>query len=112
MSACHPQTVRERSMLSSKIWRKICVCLLLAQTAAFGAACSDDGVGAGTSNNGTLEPGTELVSFGAASGTTSETGAQASFDVVLAVKPSADVVVKLGSNDPGEGISDVSTLTF
>ncbi|AWV90884.1 hypothetical protein DN745_16765 [Bradymonas sediminis] len=87
----------------------------MVQAAAFSGACgscADDNVGDVPSNNGTFEPGTELVAFGAASGTTSEMGAQASFDVVLAVKPTADVVVKLGSNDPGEGLSDVSVLTF
>ncbi|QDG51927.1 hypothetical protein FIV42_14615 [Persicimonas caeni] len=86
--------------------------MALAQAAAFGAACSDDGTGGTGVNNGTLEPGTELVTLGEVSGTTSEMGGQASFDVVLAVQPTADVVISLASNDPEEGQADVSSLTF
>lgn len=48
----------------------------------------------------------------AASGDTSEKGAQSTFTVVLASQPVADVVLSLQSDDPSEGTAAPGTLTF
>jgi hypothetical protein len=44
--------------------------------------------------------------------TTSEAGTQATFNVVLDSRPTADVVLSVVSSDLGEGTVDVSSLTF
>ncbi|MBX7103317.1 MAG: DUF4347 domain-containing protein [Gemmataceae bacterium] len=44
--------------------------------------------------------------------TTSETGGQATFTVVLTSQPTADVVIPVSVSNPGEGTVTVSSLTF
>lgn len=44
--------------------------------------------------------------------TTSETGTTDSFTVVLTSEPTASITVPISSSDPGEGVTDVSSLTF
>jgi len=44
--------------------------------------------------------------------TTSEAATQATFNVVLDSRPTADVVLTVVSSDPGEGTVDVASLTF
>ena len=48
----------------------------------------------------------------AVSGPTTETGASATFSVVLASEPEADVVLSIASNDPSEGTTDLTELTL
>jgi hypothetical protein len=44
--------------------------------------------------------------------TTTESGGQATFQVQLTSKPTADVTVPLSSSNPGQGVANVSSLTF
>ena len=44
--------------------------------------------------------------------TTTESGAQASFEVVLNSRPTADVSIGLSTSDPGEGTVEPTVLTF
>lgn len=52
------------------------------------------------------------ITVGAISGDTTEAGATATFSVVLASEPTADVTIGLSSNDTSEGTVSPSSLTF
>ena len=52
------------------------------------------------------------ITVSAISGNTSESGAQASFTVVLNSQPTADVTIHFNSNDTGEGTVNATSLTF
>jgi len=79
-------------------------------------------VTSGDTNYNTLDPSDVSVTntdddtpgftVSAASGQTSEAGAQATFSVKLNSQPTADVVVALTSSDTTEGIISPSSLTF
>ena len=59
-----------------------------------------------------LDDDTSGINVSAVSGPTTETGASATFSVVLASEPEADVVLSIASNDSSEGTTDLSQLTF
>lgn len=63
-----------------------------------------------SSTNQTTTPGIDVSPVTGLS--TSESGAKASFQVVLKSKPTADVVIDLASNDSTEGVVSTSSLTF
>jgi len=52
------------------------------------------------------------ITVSAISGDTSETGAQATFTIVLDTEPTADVTIGLSSSDPGEGTVSPGSVTF
>ncbi len=67
--------------------------------------CSDSGHNV----NWTFAPGFNVSSI---SGNTTEAGGTATFSVVLAAPPTADVTFPLSSNDTTEGTIAISTMTF
>ncbi|GAB6040346.1 hypothetical protein [Endothiovibrio diazotrophicus] len=81
-----------------------------------GPAVSDDpdysGVDAGDVTVVNTEQATSRIVVSAISGATDEGGAQATFTVVLNREPLSEVVMILGSSDPGEGTVSPSRLTF
>ncbi len=59
-----------------------------------------------------VDDDTAGVTVGAPSGHTTEAGGQATFDVVLRTKPSANVTIPLTSDTPAEGTIAVTELVF
>lgn len=59
-----------------------------------------------------VDDDTAAIEVSAISGTTDENGKTATFSVVLATRPTANVTVTLASNDAGEGTIDQTSLTF